>query len=265
MNTCVCQCATGVLGDSCGFPCPGVGTDDFGAVVGQACSGRGQCGMSDFVPIPQNYKEAKALTRRLLETGGVGRFKTASDYERLTGIVVVSGAINWEDDDTVPPVYDKEDRELNLMKETLASHDMDAKCTCNQGNVAGKACHVVCPTWNGDICRGRTPILEEAGAGMRVDDWFGEQVWHQGQWVNSKNGCMYGLHDDGLTQEGFAQALEDRADRDPIRDAENQPMKGVRGPPLISALTCKPDGRCGCQLPLLGGSGLFRERLHMRR
>ena len=91
-----------------------------------------------------------------------------------------------------------------------------------------QACHVLCPMANGDICRGRGPSLPLAAPGLRMDSWFGSQVYYKGHWVNNKNGCMWGLKDaSGSIEEGWSDGYLQKRTRDDFKDAKGVTMGGV--------------------------------------
>jgi hypothetical protein len=223
-NTAKCKCIKGVSGDACQYPCPGKGRDDYGKYLKRTCAGRGKCHMPEEVKIPLTMADARNLTMRILSEG-IGKYKGEYDMKRLLG---VSPPANWKallseesacaglidtpfygnassdyvscrdqiamsDGSGFPP---QSEHEYETMAKTLARVDHTAECKCQPG-LFGFACQVLCPKSNGATCRNRGPSPWKVGAAMRVDQWFGSQISHLGEFVNEHRGCMWGMFDAG--------------------------------------------------------------------
>ena len=113
-----CVCEAGIKGEACQHPCPGRGADSYGKIIKSACSGRGECTAKEEVRLSSHapLTEARKVSIRLLTTG-IGKYKGAYDFKRLTGLS--APALNLTEDDVsntnltadgsiVPPANAKE-------------------------------------------------------------------------------------------------------------------------------------------------------------
>ena len=175
-----CKCIHGVLGESCQHPCPGKGFDLYGKFINQPCADRGKCYFKEEVRFTprEPLTEARKVSIRLL-TEGIGKYKGAYDFKRLTGMEVPDIALKASDvhstnltaeGSMVPP---RNADEFNTMQQSIAAVDHTAECECKE-NLFGFACQTVCPKGSpsGDgksiTCRGRGPDPKKVGRHLKV-------------------------------------------------------------------------------------------------
>jgi hypothetical protein len=148
--------------------------------------------MDNYIDKPETLDAAKTFSKRILCDFTMGKYRGTYDFNRLTGLSLIDGGFSCNNESSIPPLNTTQ---YDSMVKGLAEWDTSAECTCQMDNVQGKACHVLCPSYKGNICRARGTTHPAAGTGVRIDKWFGAQVFYKGEFVNMKQGCMWGLYD----------------------------------------------------------------------